>query len=175
MSHDLELKWQDASLVEYADPSMVAGPAVSFNGRACPPTSRMNRGAMARTEPYSPDCSWAEKFRCAFRGVRLGVRGQRSFLVHSVFAIAVIACAAGFRVTLVEWSIVLLCITVMMTAEMFNSALETLAKAITDEEHDYLGIALDIGSAAVLIASVGAAIVGSIVFINRLGMALGWW
>ncbi len=130
---------------------------------------------MQHRQSDSEDSSWAEKFRCAFRGVKFGVRGQRSFLAHSVFAVAVIACAAGFRVTLVEWCILLLCIAVVFLAEMFNSALEMLAKAISDKENACLGMALDIGSAAVLVAAVGAAIVGSIVFINRLGIALGWW
>jgi diacylglycerol kinase len=107
--------------------------------------------------------------------VRLGVRGQRSFLVHSAFALAVIACAAAFRVSLGEWCLLALCTAVVLAAEMFNSALEFLAKAIT-KEHDYhLGTALDIGSGAVLIASIGATIVGLIIFLNRLGLSLGWW
>ena len=130
---------------------------------------------MQPREPYSAKLSWPEKFRCAFRGVRLGVRGQRSFPIHAVFTIAVVGCAAGFRVTRVEWCILLLCITVVLTAEMFNSALETLAKAISDQENAHLGAALDVGSAAVLTAASGAVIVGSIVFLHRLGIALGRW
>jgi len=63
----------------------------------------------------------------------------------------------------------------VLTAEMFNSALEAMAKAISEDQHDGLGKALDIGSAAVLIASLGAAAVGSIVFLHRLGIVLGWW
>jgi diacylglycerol kinase len=38
-----------------------------------------------------------------------------------------------------------------------------------------LGNSLDIGSAAVLVASVGASIVGAIIFGHRLGILLGWW
>lgn len=130
---------------------------------------------MQPREPYSPEFSWAEKFRCAFRGIGLGVRGQRSFLVHGVFSVAVVGCAVGFRVTLLEWCILLLCMTVVLSAEMFNSALESLAKAVSDKEHVHLRVALDISSAAVLVAAMGAAIVGTIVFVNRLGIALGWW
>jgi len=126
-------------------------------------------------QPFSPERTWADKFRNAFRGLRLGVRGQRSFLVHAVFALAVVACAAAFRVSLGEWCLLALCMAVVLAAEMFNSALEFLAKAIT-KEHDYhLGRALDIGSAAVLIAAIGAAVVGLVIFLNRLGLALGWW
>jgi diacylglycerol kinase len=38
-----------------------------------------------------------------------------------------------------------------------------------------LGNSLDIGSAAVLTASIGASIVGAIIFGHRLGNLLGWW
>jgi diacylglycerol kinase len=119
--------------------------------------------------------SWARKFGDAFRGVWVGVRGQSSFRVHFAFAAAVIACAAGMRVTLVEWCVLLLCIALVLTAEMFNSALEFLARAITDEHDPRLANALDIGSAAVLVASLAAALVGSILFLHQLGVRAGWW
>lgn len=128
---------------------------------------------MPPSAPYTPDPSWVGKFRNAFRGVPLGMHGQRSFLVHIPFAVCVIAAAAGLRVNLIEWCILLLCVTVVLAAEMFNSALEYMAKAITDQEHYHLGTALDIGSASVLIASMGATLVGLLVFGNRLLQLLG--
>ena len=123
----------------------------------------------------SPERSWIRKFRDAFRGVREGVRGQSSFLVHFFVAVAVVAAGAVLRVNLYEGCLLLLCIAGVMTAEMFNSALESMAKAITGQSDPHLGNSLDIGSAAVLVASVGASIVGAIIFGNRLGILLGWW
>ncbi len=119
--------------------------------------------------------SWAQKFRDAFHGVRIGMYRQSSFRVHFVFTAAVLVCGTLFQVSLIEWSVLLLCITIVLAAEMFNSALESMGKAITDEHHFHLGNALDIGSAAVLIAATGAALVGTLLFVNRLGLALGWW
>ena len=119
--------------------------------------------------------SWPKKFRDAFRGVRVGVRGQSSFGVHFFFAGAVLVAAGLMRVTLVEWCLLLLCIAIVLTAEMFNSLLESMAKAITDQHNPHLADALDIGSAAVLVASIGASIVGAIIFLRRLGVLLGWW
>jgi diacylglycerol kinase len=118
---------------------------------------------------------WSRKFRDAFRGIKGGIRGQSSFFVHFFIAAAVILAAKVLRVDLIEWCILLLCIALVLTAEMFNSALESMAKAITGESDPHLGNSLDIGSAAVLTASISAAIVGSIIFINRLGIMLQWW
>jgi diacylglycerol kinase len=126
-------------------------------------------------DPVNPERSWAAKFRDAFRGLKAGVRGQATFFVHFFAAVAVIAAAAVLRVDLPEWCLLLLCITVVLVAEMFNSALESMAKAITDENDPHIGNSLDIAAAAVLVASIGAAIVGAIIFIHRLGILLGWW
>ena len=54
---------------------------------------------------------------------------------------------------------------------MFNSALESMAKVITGESHPHLGNSLDIGSAAVLLASIGAYTVFH--FLMRRGQATG--
>ena len=118
---------------------------------------------------------WPEKFRDALRGVKQGIRGQSSFFVHFFAAAAVVVAAAVLAVSLVEWCLLLLCITVVLVAEMFNSALESLAKAITDRADPHVGRALNIGSAAVLIAAIGASLVGTIIFGNRLRELSGWW
>lgn len=112
--------------------------------------------------------TWRSKFRDAFRGVKTGVRGQSSFFVHFFMAALVVAAGAVLGVTRVEWCLLLLAIFGVLAAEMFNSALEWLAKAITDEHDPNVGQALDIGSAAVLTASIGAASIGLLVFIPRL-------
>ena len=74
-------------------------------------------------------------FRDAFRGVREGMLGERSFAVHLPMAAAVIAAATFFRVSAVEWLVLILCITLVMTAELLNSALERMAKAVTQERN----------------------------------------
>ncbi len=61
----------------------------------------------------------------------------------------------------------MLCIGGVLTAEMINSAMEYLAKAIDEKYNPHLGDALDTGSAAVLFASLAAAAVGAIVLISR--------
>jgi diacylglycerol kinase len=122
----------------------------------------------------APERSWALKFHDAFRGVKAGVRGQSSFFVHFFFAAAVIASGVILLVSWIDWCLLLLCITVVMTAEMFNSAMEALAKLITDEYNEHINKFLDIGSGAVLVASIGAALVGAMVFLHRIVELLGW-
>ena len=118
--------------------------------------------------------TWSAKFRDAFRGIALGVRGQSSFRVHLVFAVSVVAAGVVLRLSRIEWCVVLLCITAVLAAELFNSALERMAKAIDRRHNADVGAALDIASGAVFIAALGAAAVGATIFLFRLGVLLEW-
>jgi diacylglycerol kinase len=106
---------------------------------------------------------WTNKFRCSLRGLWVALSRQGSFYVHVVAAVAVIGLAAWLGPTLVEWLLLVLCITAVFAAELFNTALEHLAKAVTREEHPEVRDALDVASGAVLAVSVGAAVVGAAV------------
>lgn len=115
---------------------------------------------------------WLEKFAGAFRGIRLATHRQSSFLVHVVMAILVVVAGAVLGVSRVEWCLLLLCITSVLAAETFNSSLEWMGKAVDRDHNSDLGVALDIASGAVLIGAIGAASVGLIVFLFRLGIWL---
>ena len=91
-----------------------------------------------------------------------------------VAALLVVAAGILLKVNLHEWCLLTLCMAGVLAAEMFNSALESMAKAITGELDPHLGDSLDIAAAAVLIASIGASVVGAIVFLNRLAILFEW-
>ncbi|REK18225.1 MAG: diacylglycerol kinase family protein [Planctomycetota bacterium] len=119
--------------------------------------------------------TWIPRFHLAIAGIVDAVRTQRNFVIHLAAALAVIATAAQLRVGRREWCLLVLCVTVVLVAELFNTALEHLARAITEEENDRLRRALDIASGAVLTAAVGAATVGAVIFLHRLGqLGFGW-
>jgi diacylglycerol kinase len=117
--------------------------------------------------------SWRHKFRHAFRGLKLGVRGHSSFSVHFFFAALVIAAAIVFRCELLDWCLLLGCIGMVLASELFNSAVETLFHGQDERTKTRTAAALDIAAGAVLVASLGAAIIGSLVFLHRL-IVLYW-
>jgi diacylglycerol kinase (ATP) len=105
--------------------------------------------------------------------VALGVWGQNSFLVHGFFTVAAIISGLIFQISLWEWLIVGLCVVIVWMAEMFNSALERLARAVNQKYDPNIRDALDIGSGAVLTAAIGAATVGGCLFLYHLLRVLG--
>lgn len=114
----------------------------------------------ARKKPRS----WREKFKEAFRGVKLGVRGHSSFFVHFFFAILALALAIVLECELWEWCFVIGCIGVVIAAELFNSSIETMFRGLEAEARDRVYGCLDIAAGAVLIAGLTSAVIGVLIF-----------
>lgn len=111
---------------------------------------------------------WRDKFRFALRGLKLGVRGHSSFAVHFFFTALVLAAAAVLIRDPLEWCLLIGCIGLVLTAELFNSAVETLFRGLDDATRARVWPCLDIAAGAVLLASATAAVIGSIVFLRHL-------
>ncbi len=116
------------------------------------------------------ESSWSRKFRCAFRGVKRGIRGESSFFVHFFVAALVLTAAATLDADRTERALLWLCIVGVLTCELFNSSIERLARAVDENFNPHLRDALDIAGGAVLCASLGAAVLGTVV-LGRLALA----
>jgi diacylglycerol kinase len=115
-----------------------------------------------------PRRSWRYKFRDAFRGLKLGIRGHSSFFVHFFFSALVLAAGMVLRCGPLEWCLLLACMGMVLTAELFNSAVETIFHGLDEATKPRVRACLDIAAGAVLLASIAAAIIGSIIFLGRL-------
>lgn len=126
-------------------------------------------------KPYQPPRGpWYRKFQNALRGWKLGSKGQSSFLVHLAGTLAIITLAIVLQMTTVQWCLLILCISSVLTAEFFNSSVERLARAVDDQYNEQLGAALDIAAGAVLAATVGAILVGgSLLIVQWLALSNG--
>ena len=124
-------------------------------------------------EPRRPH-SWPQKFRVAFRGLKLGIRGESSFFVHFFFTALVLVAAVVLQCDANQWCILLACIGLVLTAELFNTAIEVLFRGLDESTRQRAWPCLDIAAGAVLLASIIAAIIGSVVFVGRLVSFRGW-
>jgi diacylglycerol kinase len=97
-----------------------------------------------------PRRTWFAKFRDAFRGLALGIRGQSSFVVHTAAAISVAVLGAILQVSLVEACLLALAVAGVMAAELFNTALERLADAVDTAEY----VVIVLGEAVGFVADV---------------------
>ncbi|MFH1604626.1 MAG: diacylglycerol kinase family protein [Pseudomonadota bacterium] len=103
-------------------------------------------------------------FGHAFRGLKLLLQTQHNARVHAVATVLVIAAAALFGISSVEWALITLAIVCVWAAEALNTAVEFLVDLASLEQHPLAGKAKDVAAGAVLAAAIGSVIVGVLVF-----------
>ena len=109
-----------------------------------------------------------KSFLFAIQGFRTAVVTERNIKV--MLAVGALAVAAGLVIglDLVSWAVILLCCAVVIMAELFNTAIETVVDLVSPEFHPLAGRAKDIAAAAVWFLSFVVAIVGVLVYANAL-------
>lgn len=110
-----------------------------------------------------PPRTWLGKFADAFRGFFLSIRTQSSFAAHLPVAAAAVALGVWLGLSLVEWGLVALAIGLVVMAEVFNTSIEALAKAVGRYPDDGIRDALDHASGGVLVAVLTAVTIGLVV------------
>ncbi len=99
----------------------------------------------------------------ALRGIAALLRSQHNAWVHAAATLAVCGLGLVLGVGAADWLWLVFAITLVWMAEAFNTALEALADEASPEWRPAIDRAKDISAAAVLIAALGAAIVGVLV------------
>jgi diacylglycerol kinase (ATP) len=112
-------------------------------------------------------------FRYAWAGLGTLLRTQHNAWIHAVATVAVIALGAWLHLPPQDWLWLVLAMTLVWTAEAFNTALELLADAVTRERHPLIGQAKDVAAAAVLLSALGALLIGALVLGPHLLQRLG--
>ena len=109
-----------------------------------------------------------KSFLFAIQGFRTAVVTERNIKV--MLAVGALAVAAGLvlQIDLLSWAIILLCCAVVIMAELFNTAIETVVDLVSPEFHPLAGRAKDIAAAAVWFLSFVVAIVGVLVYANAI-------
>jgi diacylglycerol kinase (ATP) len=102
-------------------------------------------------------------FSYAIRGVVVMLRSQQNAWIHASATGA--ACTAGVLLGLsrAEWCWIVLALVAVWTAEALNTALELLTDVAAPEFHPTAGHAKDVAAGAVLIAAIGALVIGVLV------------
>lgn len=121
------------------------------------------------TDPDRPAraASRLDSFGHALWGLRVFV-SQPNARIHCVAACVVVALGWWLGVSRLEWVALTLAIALVMGAEALNTALEYVVDLASPEWHPLARDAKDVAAGAVLLCSVGAAVVGLVVFVPYL-------
>jgi diacylglycerol kinase len=112
-------------------------------------------------------------FRYAGEGVWYAFRTQVNLRIHLAFTALVVIAGLWLQLISIEWAILVVTISVALSAELFNTALEATLDRVSIEEHPLAKIGKDVAAGAVLISAIGAVIVGLLIFGPRLLALIG--
>ncbi len=107
-------------------------------------------------------------FNYAIEGIVYTLRTQRNMRLHALAATIVLSSGIVLGVSRLEMIALIFAISLVLTAELVNTALEATVDIAIDRFDPMAKIAKDVAAGAVLIASVGAVGVGYVVFFERL-------
>jgi len=107
-------------------------------------------------------------FGYAFKGVAYATNSQLNFRIHLVAT--VLATIAGFllHISPGEWQWVMLCVTIVLVTEIFNTMIETLVDLVSPGYNEKAGHVKDMAAGAVVIAATFALVTGLIIFVPKI-------
>jgi diacylglycerol kinase (ATP) len=134
-----------------------------------PPVAEPATPTPERLRP--PDGLWRRRvasFGHAFRGVGAALRSEVHLRFHAVATVAIIGLGFYYSISRVEWALVAISVACVWSAELMNTAIEALTDLASPAYHPLAGKAKDVAAGAVLLAALGAVVVGALVFGPRI-------
>ena len=110
--------------------------------------------------------SFVRSLHYAVKGFCDALHYERNLRFH--FCVGNLICffAAFYGISSVEWAVLLLTVGFVISAELFNSAVEMAVDTATTEIRDEAGHAKDYGAAATLVSAIFSIAVGIALFGN---------
>ncbi len=105
-----------------------------------------------------------DSFNYAITGLIHAIRTQRNMKIHVLTAIGVILASLSFGISKTETILLCLTITLVIAAELFNTAVESAVDATTNYYHPLVKVAKNTAAAAVLVTAINALLVGILIF-----------
>lgn len=110
--------------------------------------------------------SFRKSFLFAIQGFRTAITTERNIKVMLGGGAFAIVMGFVLRIDLMSWAIILLCCGAVISAELLNTAVETVVDLVSPEFHPLAGRAKDVAAAATWVLAVMVALVGICVFVN---------
>ncbi|MCH9656398.1 MAG: diacylglycerol kinase family protein [Planctomycetes bacterium] len=125
-----------------------------------------NSTARIVTEKLRPE--WRQRLVDAERGITFGIRLDSTFFIHFFSGSAVIAAAMLLGLSATHWAIILLAMTTVLSAQMFNQVLKSIWNLIGSHLPAESQNTFKAGTAAVCVSIMGSVITIAIVFCSAL-------
>lgn len=107
-------------------------------------------------------------FRWAINGLSEFFRTEFKAWIHCIATTLAVITGFILKVSLTEWCLVCIAIVLVFITEIFNTAMETIVDTVPDKFDNKRRIIKDMCAGAVLISSIGALLIGILVFLPKI-------
>lgn len=109
-----------------------------------------------------------KSFRDAVNGIINTVPTERNLKIHTIAMICVIALGLIVELSQSEWIVCIILFAIVISAELFNTALERTLDYINEDYSNEIKFIKDASAGAVLVLTIASAVVGLMIFIPKL-------
>ncbi|MBC9911304.1 diacylglycerol kinase family protein [Chitinophaga varians] len=107
-------------------------------------------------------------FGYAFSGIAAFLRSEPHARIHLVATIVVTAAGCWYKLSRMEWILLIITIAVVWVSEMLNTVIEKIMDHLSPDYHPRVKWIKDVAAGAVLIAAIAAAGIGALIFIPHI-------
>lgn len=112
-----------------------------------------------RRERHTLHPSILGSFGFALRGLIHSLRTERNMRIHLVVGVSVLIISTGLGLVPWEWVAVIMAISLVLSAELFNTALEATVDLASPRLHPLAAVAKNAAAAAVFVMATNAVLV----------------
>lgn len=112
-------------------------------------------------------------FKNAFAGLRWSLSTQPNFRIHITLALIALFFSWYLSLSATEVVIIVFTIILGLTAEMINTAIESMTDLITTEWRKEAKIAKDVSAGMMLTVAIGAVVIAVLIFVPKLFVRFG--
>ncbi len=101
--------------------------------------------------------------RAALRGIAFAFSREKNLRIESIIAVIVLVIMLYLPTVLWQWVSVIFIITMVLAAELVNTAFERIVDILKPQKHPYARVIKDIAAGMVLVVACGALIGGCVI------------
>lgn len=104
-----------------------------------------------------------DSVNCAIEGIIWASRTQKHMRRHFIAALVLLLAVLFLKVSPLEFTLLAISVSFVLFAELMNTAVEAVVDMITTEYHPLAKIAKDVAAGGVLVAAIGAVVMGYLI------------
>ncbi len=106
---------------------------------------------------------YIDSINCAIEGIIYAAKAEKHMRNHLIVALLVLLSAMLLKVSALEFTLLAISVSFVLFAEMINTSIELLVDLLSPEYNTLARLAKDVAAGAVLLASIGAAVMGYLI------------